>query len=108
VLCLKKSTRPVTGLRNRGPPKALNDTKIDLNDLGGQSCSFRTNLVSFRAFRGPYFPTSNWSDTVHQSSSSPRAISDPAKVRQGDNGILFPFLPAFFGACFEKLRVYRA
>lgn len=48
-------------------------------------------------------------DLVSDSVVSPRAISDLSKVRQGDNaGILFPFLPAFFGACFEKLRVYRA
>ena len=46
-------------------------------------------------------------DLVSDSVVSPSAISDQI-VRQGDNGILFPFLPAFFGACFEKLRVYRA
>jgi hypothetical protein len=48
-------------------------------------------------------------DLVSDSVVSPRAISDAKYDRASDNaGILFPFLPAFFGACFEKLRVYRA
>ena len=36
--------------------KALNDTKLILNDEGGHSCSFSTNLVSFRTFKRSLFP----------------------------------------------------
>ena len=57
-MCCKgrqKSSWPVTGLRNRESLEVLNDIKLILNDLGGHSCSFRTNLVSFRTFRYPLF-----------------------------------------------------
>ena len=52
----KKSPGQETGLGNRGRQKVLNDAKLMLNDQGGHSCSFRTNLVSFRTFRRPLFP----------------------------------------------------
>ena len=42
----KKSPPQDTGLGNRDPLKALNDTKLILHDVGGHSCSFRTNLRS--------------------------------------------------------------
>ena len=51
VLCCKKrqnSSNQETGLENRGPLNCLNDTKLILNDYGGHTCSFRTNLVSFK------------------------------------------------------------
>ena len=53
----EKSPGQETGLENRGRLKVLNDTLLILNDKGGHPCSFRTNLVSFRAaFRRPLFP----------------------------------------------------
>ena len=39
-----------------GQMKILNDTKLILKDYGVDSCSFWTNLVSFRTFRCPIFP----------------------------------------------------
>ena len=36
--------------------KVLNDTKLIINDYGGHSCSFRTNLVSFKTFKHSLFP----------------------------------------------------
>ena len=58
VCCNKrqKSPKQETGLGNREPLEALNDTKLILNDLQGQSCSLRTNFVSFRTFKCPIFP----------------------------------------------------
>ena len=38
-----------------GRLKLLNDTKMILNDIGGYSCQFMSNLVSFRTFRHPQF-----------------------------------------------------
>ena len=52
----KKSPNQETGLGNRGCLKVLNATTLILNDYGGNSCSFRTNLVSFRTFRRHLFP----------------------------------------------------
>ena len=54
--CGKESPSQDTGLGNRGLLKALNDTKLILNDEKGHSCSYRTNSVSFRTFRRPLFP----------------------------------------------------
>ena len=58
VCCKKQQISPnqETGLGNRGLLEALNDTKLILNDKGGHSYSFRTNLVSNRTFRCPLFP----------------------------------------------------
>ena len=58
VCCKKRQKSPnqETGLGNRGPLEILNDTKLILNGEGGHSCSFQTNLVSFRTFRRPLFP----------------------------------------------------
>ena len=52
----KKGPNQETGLGNRGHMKVQNDIKLILNNQGGHSCSFRTNLVSFRTFRCPLFP----------------------------------------------------
>ena len=40
---------------NKGPLKALNGTKLILDDHGNNLDSFRINLISFRASRGPLF-----------------------------------------------------
>ena len=68
-------TWPVTGWRNRVPLKALYVTKFILNDQEGHSSSFITNLVLFRAFRGPLFhkPVTGryiFGHTVQQSGSN--------------------------------------
>ena len=52
----KKSLNQETGLGNMGPLEALNDVKLILNDSECHSCSFRTNLISFKTFRCPLFP----------------------------------------------------
>ena len=49
----KNSSRPVTGLENKGPLKVLNGTKLILDDHGNNLDSFRISLESFRSFRGP-------------------------------------------------------
>ena len=63
-VCFKKRQKSLNqefGFGNKGPPEALNDTKLMLNYKGGHSCSFRTNLVSFKTFRCPLFPkTVSW------------------------------------------------
>ena len=58
VCCKKrqKKFQPKTGLGNMGPLIALNYTKLILNDKRGHSCSFITNVVSFRTFRWSLFP----------------------------------------------------
>ena len=47
VCCKKqqKSPNQETGLENRGPLEALNNTKMILNDEGGHLCPFMTKLV---------------------------------------------------------------
>ena len=49
----KHSSRPVTGLENKGPVKVLNGTKQILDDNGNHLDSFRISLESFKSFRGP-------------------------------------------------------
>ena len=51
----QKKSQPRHWLEQQGYMKVLNDTKLILNDLGGHSCSFRTNLVLFRSFRRSLF-----------------------------------------------------
>ena len=40
-------------MENKGPLKALNGTKLILDDHGNNLDSFRISLESFRSFRGP-------------------------------------------------------
>ena len=48
----KHSSRPVTGLENKGPLKVLNGTKPIQDDHGINLDSFKISLESFRSFRG--------------------------------------------------------
>ena len=50
---VKNSSRPVTGLGNKGPLKVLNSTKLIQDDHGNNLDSFRIRLESFKSFRGP-------------------------------------------------------
>ena len=53
----KKYMTSHVSLEKRGPLKTLNDTKLVLCKwCWGHSHSFRTNLVSYRAFKSPLFP----------------------------------------------------
>ena len=52
----KYSSRPVTGLGNKGLLKVLNGTKLILDNHGYSLDSFRISLESFRFFRGPLLP----------------------------------------------------
>ena len=40
-------------MKNKGPLKVLNGTKLNLDDHGNNLESFRINLEFFRSFRGP-------------------------------------------------------
>ena len=52
----KKSPNQETGSGNRGHLKVLKDIKLVLNEHEWHSESFRINLTSFKASRGPIFP----------------------------------------------------
>mgnify|MGYP006975437472 CR=1 FL=1 len=51
----KKSSWPVTGLRNRGPLKDLKDSKLIVYESKWFPWSSRINLIPFKIFRGPLF-----------------------------------------------------
>jgi hypothetical protein len=51
----KKSSWPVNGLRDMGPLKDLNDSKLIVYELNWFSSSSRINFTPFRIFRGPLF-----------------------------------------------------
>ena len=51
----KKSYWPVTGCRNRGPLKYLNDSKLIVYESKLFTWSSRINFIPFRIFRGPLF-----------------------------------------------------
>ena len=51
----KKSSRPVTGLWNRGPLQILNGIKLIMDDQRNHLDSYTVSLESFRSFRGPLF-----------------------------------------------------
>ena len=51
----KKSSWPVTGLRNRGTLKDLNDSKLIVYESKWDPWSSRINFLPFRIFRGPLF-----------------------------------------------------
>ena len=57
VCCKKqqKNSWPVTGLRNRGPLKDLNDSKLIVYESKGFPWSSGINFIPFRIFRGPLF-----------------------------------------------------
>ena len=50
---MAKNSWPVTGLRNKGPLKVLNGTKLILDDHGNNLASLRISLESFGSFSGP-------------------------------------------------------
>ena len=51
----KKSSWPVTGMRNKGPLKDLNDSKLIVYESKRFPWSPRINFIPFRIFRGPLF-----------------------------------------------------
>ena len=57
VCCKKqqKSSWPVTGLRDRGPLKDLNDSKLIVYESKWFPWSSRINFIPFRIFWGPLF-----------------------------------------------------
>ena len=60
LVCCKKQTaknslRRVTGLRNRGTMKDLNDSKLIVYETKWFPWSSRINFIPFRIFRGPLF-----------------------------------------------------
>jgi hypothetical protein len=54
-LTAKKSSWPVTGLRNRGPLKDLNDSKLIVYESKWFPWSSEFNFIPFKIFRGPLF-----------------------------------------------------
>ena len=83
VCCEKqqKSSWPITGLRNRGPVKDLNDSKLSPSDFLIIQDQFHTvqNLQKF-----PILQTSNWSGTFFAVSYSKPALVDCATCIQSD------------------------
>ena len=81
----KKSPGQETGLENRGRLKLLN--------LEGHSCSFRSNLVSFRSFRRPLISkpvscTRLFYRFLHQHYSSPTGCKTIFEIQNKFSGQL--------------------